>query len=58
MPCKIKQCVCSHKWQSDKYGEDKRVMNMKAGEKKIYVCTVCGREHSETEGGNDKKPKK
>lgn len=53
---KIKSCVCSHAYQNSQYGEGKRVMNKKAGEKKLYTCTVCLREHSE--GDDDKKIKK
>ena len=58
MPCKVKSCVCSHDYQSKEYGENKRVMNRKAGDKKVYVCSVCLREHSESDGEDGKKPKK
>jgi hypothetical protein len=55
MPCKVKSCTCKHNQQDEWYGIEKRVMNKKAGEKKIYVCTVCTREHDEGSGDDKKK---
>ena len=49
---KIKFCTYSHQWQNEK-----RVMNKKAGDKKVYTCVVCLREHSD-DGEDDKKTKK
>jgi hypothetical protein len=38
---KVIVCSCVHKYQDEKYGENKRVMN-KTG--KGYRCTVCGKD--------------
>ena len=44
MPTTIKECVCEHKYQDEKYGKNKRVMNQTI--KGNYRCTVCNREHN------------
>ncbi len=57
MTTKLIECTCSHPYQQNRYG-NKRVMNKKAGDKKVYTCTVCSREHSKDDGDSDKKSKK
>lgn len=44
----IKECTCVSKYQDEKYGKNKRVMNS-CGEGKGnagYRCTVCGQTKS------------
>ncbi len=36
----IKDCACSHEYQDQKYGKNKRVFNEGM---KQYRCTVCGK---------------
>lgn len=43
--CKIDQCVCDHEYQDAIYGRQQRVHNW-AIKKRVWRCTVCGREHS------------
>lgn len=48
MSTTVKTCSCEHKFQDDRYGKNKRVMNklkntQKSGPK--WRCTVCGKEH-------------
>ena len=44
---KIIKCNCEHEGQDKMYGKGNRVANevvSKSGTKKIYRCTVCGKE--------------
>ena len=45
----IIKCVCTNKFQDDRYGRGNRVMNRKSkatvGQRQSYRCTVCTREH-------------
>ena len=38
---KVMECVCSHSFQDQKHGKQKRVHNPN---KTGYKCTVCGRQ--------------
>ena len=38
----ILKCDCAHKYQDEKHGPSKRVMN-KTEKPDTYRCTVCGR---------------
>lgn len=45
MTIAIKKCYCEHKYQDQRYGKGKRVMNAKEKkEPQNYRCTVCGKE--------------
>ncbi len=47
MKTKIQQCVCNHEQQDKIHGKNHRVFNeteKKAGESKVYRCTVCNKE--------------
>jgi hypothetical protein len=50
MPTAVKTCIadCKHEYQDKKYGEGKRVHNLKipgTGPQE-YVCTVCRKERT------------
>lgn len=47
MPTAIKFCTCESKYQDEKYGKQKRVMNQtQKSNGQVYRCTVCGKEQN------------
>lgn len=42
----IRECSCEHKYQDEKYGKHKRLMNQTV--KGNYRCTICGKERNKS----------
>ena len=43
----VKGCKCASKFQDERYGHGKRLMNVSQKKDANFArCTVCGREHS------------
>lgn len=53
MLTRIASCTCKSKFQDDRYGIGKRVINTKRDPGKGGTCTVCGKSVS---GGEDIRP--
>ncbi len=42
----VRECVCIHPFQDNRYGRSMRLMNpCKIQNRPGFRCTVCGREH-------------
>lgn len=41
---KILNHNCANKWQDEKYGKNKRAMNICTKSDGVYRCTACGKE--------------